>query len=198
MNPNEEQRLTQQLRAGSPRAWQTLYDAHAERIWQVVARRAGSRAADVADIVQETFLAAARAARGFDTTRGSLALWLCGIARHQAALYYRRRQTRPSAGEIDHQAGFQRQCFEWLAGSEREPAEVLASVELGAAVRAALAKLSVEHETLLVAKYLEELSLEQIAQSEGLSLAAVSSKLARARRAFREAFAPEAAEVKSV
>ena len=65
----------------------------------------------------------------------------------------------------------------------------MASEELGTAVRTALAHLPLEYETLLVGKYLDCLTLEQLAAADNSSAAAVSSKLARARRAFRDAFA---------
>src|SRR5687768_9407772 len=194
MDAHEEQRLAQQLRAGSSQAWQALYDAFAERIWRAVARRAGPQAADVADIVQETFLAAARSARAYDSDRGSLWLWICGIARNQAALFYRRRQTRPREQLGEAGATIDRHGLQWLAGREDEPAALLATEELGAAVRTALARLPLEYETLLVGKYLDDLTLEQLAAADDSNAAAVSSKLARARRAFRDAFAKMAGD----
>ena len=51
-----------------------------------------------------------------------------------------------------------------------------------------LAALPLDYETLLVGKYMDGLSLDDLAEAEDTTLAAVSSKLARARRAFREAF----------
>jgi len=54
------------LRRGDPDAWRQLYDALAERLWREVARRLGPRPADVADVVQETMLAAAKSARNYD------------------------------------------------------------------------------------------------------------------------------------
>ena len=58
---NDPQSLARELRGGSAEAWHALYDAYAEAVWRCVARRVGPHAAEVADIVQETFLAAARA-----------------------------------------------------------------------------------------------------------------------------------------
>jgi RNA polymerase sigma-70 factor (ECF subfamily) len=188
MQSLEEQRLARELRAGSSQAWQTLYDAYAEQIWQILARRAGFGAADVADIVQETFLAAARSAGGYDPRRGTIWFWLCGIARNQAALHFRR-QIRPAQRKAPLDALSASLCLDWLAGAEPEPAELLVRDELAAAVRQALGDLPVEYETLLAAKYIDDFSLEQIALGEGSTAAAVSSKLARARRAFRDAFA---------
>jgi RNA polymerase sigma-70 factor (ECF subfamily) len=188
---SDHQALARELRGGSADAWRTLYDAYAEAVWRCVARRVGPRAADVADIVQETFLAAARAARTYDPARGSPWVWLSAIARQQAALHFRRRQTRPGAGAPGAVGNAPRGVpgiAEWLDGRADDPADLLQSAETAAAVRETLRALSVEYETLLVGKYLDGLSLEELAAAEESTAEAISSKLARARRAFRETF----------
>jgi RNA polymerase sigma-70 factor (ECF subfamily) len=194
---NDPEQLAALLRVGSAEAWHELYDAFAEAVWRCVARRVGPHAAEVADIVQETFLAAARSARSFDPARGSLWSWLSGIARRQAALHFRRKQTRPEGygdgavgnafrgvpGTADHG-----RLLDWLDGHAAEPADFLAAAETAAAVRQVLDELPVDYETLLVGKYMDGLSLEELAEDDDSTASAISSKLARARRAFREAF----------
>jgi RNA polymerase sigma-70 factor (ECF subfamily) len=196
MNRDPEQ-LARGLQAGSAEAWHELYDAFAEAVWRCVARRVGPHAAEVADIVQETFLAAARSARTFDPARGSLWSWLCGIARRQAALHFRRKQTRPVArgdGAVGNalrgvpDSAANGTILDWLDGRAAEPADLLAAAETAAAVRQVLAELPLDYEMLLVGKYMDGLSLEELAEDDDSTAVAVSSKLARARRAFREAF----------
>jgi RNA polymerase sigma-70 factor, ECF subfamily len=180
---SDHEQLARGLAAGSTAAWHQLYDAFAEAIWRCVARRVGPHGAEVADIVQETFLAAARAGRSFDPARGSLWAWLSGIARRQTALHFRRKQTRPEAGRANADEGG------WASPDEtRQPLDLLALAETARAVRQILGDLPVDYETLLVGKYMDGLSLEDLAAAEGASIDAVSSKLARARRAFREAY----------
>ena len=178
------------LRAGSAEAWNALYDDFAEPVWRCVARRVGPHAAEVADIVQETFLAAARSARSFDPARGGVWSWLSGIARRQAALHFRRKQTRPVGNALRGVPGSANngQILDWLDGRAAEPADLLAAAETAAAVRQVLADLPLDYETLLVGKYLDGLSLEELADDEDTTASAISSKLARARRAFREAY----------
>jgi len=182
---SDHEQLARGLAAGSTAAWHQLYDAFAEAVWRCVARRVGPHAAEVADIVQETFLAAARSARTFDPARGSLWGWLSGIARRQAALHFRRKQTRPeAAGDDMSTLGGARSG----AAALHEPLELMANAETASAVRHVLRGLPVDYETLLVGKYMDGLSLDDLAAAEDATLDAVSSKLARARRAFREAF----------
>ena len=189
MDDQQEQQLARGLREGKTEAWRALYEAYAERVWDAVARRMGPGSADVADVVQETFLAAARAARTYDAARGSLWPWLSGIARKHVALHYRKRRRheglQPGADRpgTDHP-----QVVRWLEGRDELPGEALATAELADLVRATLADLPADYETLLTARYLDGVSVEELAGTECCSSSAVRSKLARARRAFRRAF----------
>ncbi|HUR54334.1 MAG TPA: sigma factor, partial [Gemmataceae bacterium] len=92
MDDDQARDVARGLRDGNPDAWRALYDAFAERVWRSVARVLGPNAADVADVVQETMLAAARSARGYDPSKGDLWNWVWGIARLQVALHFRKRQ----------------------------------------------------------------------------------------------------------
>ena len=55
-------------------------------------------------------------------------------------------------------------------------------------IRATLVQLPEDYSSLLVAKYIEGDTMQQIAQVENSTTAAVNSKLARARQAFRQSF----------
>lgn len=189
MDEHQAREVARGLREGRPDAWRALYDAFAARVWCGVARRLGPASADVADVVQETMLAAARSARTYDDASGSLWNWLWGIARLQTALHFRKQKRHDrlkhagewvaaSAGRLDR----------WLDGADDPPACLLESAELALLVRHALAELSGEYESLLTAKYLDGDSVEQIAARERSTGTAVRSKLARAREAFRAAF----------
>jgi len=189
MDDRTQREVVEGLRQGSRTAWLAVYDAYAERVWQTVARLMEPRSSHVADVVQETFLAAARSARGFDPRRGSLWGWLWGIARKQAALHHRREAQAARLRKAvhwwnsldNHQDG-------WLTGQTAAPPEVLASRELATLVRAALAALPAEDQFVLSAKYMDGATAEQIAGELGRSLPSVRSRLARARLGFRRAF----------
>jgi len=181
-----ESEIARGLRAGDANLWRELYDARAEAVWRFVARLMIPGSPDIGDVVQETFLAAARSAGRYDSSRGSLSGWLYGIARRQVALHYRRgRRDLPQPGVSAAAARFQAATAS--PDNASDPAEVAAAAELAAQVRTALTELPADYETVLTAKYVEGASVEQIAQSEAASIDAVRSRLARARKAFRRA-----------
>jgi RNA polymerase sigma-70 factor (ECF subfamily) len=184
MDDQHERDVALGLRQGKVEAWQALYEAYAERVWRAVARLLGPESTDVADVVQETFLAAARSAATYDPERGSLWVWLWGIARNRVALHYRKR------GRFDRLASCSGAVRRYLDGRESvPPEEALASAELATLVRATLTELPEDYGLLLTAKYLDGLPVEDIARQVRSTSTAVRSKLARARQAFREAFA---------
>jgi RNA polymerase sigma-70 factor (ECF subfamily) len=187
MDEQTEREVARGLRAGEADAWRALYDAYAERVWRAIARLMGADSADVADVVQETFLAAARSAHAYDAARGSLWLWLWGIARRHVALHYRKekRHDRLRAAErwLASRNGPVLRCLE---GSDAAPPDVLAAAELATLVRATLTELPDEYESVLTAKYLDGESVEHIARQERSTVTAVRSRLARARQAFRQ------------
>ena len=139
----------------------------------------------MADVVQETFLAAARTAQRFDAQRGTLWSWLTGIAHHQTAAHWRqtrrteRLRTLAEAGAID--------LRQWWDGTESAD-EIWEQQELAELVRGVLAELPSDYTALLTAKYLDGQSLDELARTMGNSVEAIKSKLARARREFRDKF----------
>ncbi len=190
MDEQQERAIARGLRDGSADAWRALYDAYAERVWCSVARLMPPASTDVADVVQETFLAAARSARTFDPARGTLWFWLWGIARRGVALHYRKQQQRDRLRDLGRRLGAGHpQVVRWLTGQQEAPPDVLESAELAALVRATLAEMPDEYAAVLTTRYLEGDTVEQIAGRADCSTTAIRSRLARARRAFRQAFA---------
>jgi RNA polymerase sigma-70 factor, ECF subfamily len=188
MDEHREREIALGLQTGKPEAWHALYDEFAGRLWQSVARQMGSHHAEVPDIVQETMLAAARSARQFDVLRGSLWMWLSGIARNNVALHFRKHKRRDRLTSGMNGTAIAAQLLPWLENRQTDPSAALESAELTELVRAALTEIPPDYETLLVAKYIDEITVEQLAAAESSTPVAIRSKLARARQAFRETF----------
>jgi RNA polymerase sigma-70 factor (ECF subfamily) len=181
--------IAQGLRQGSCSAWLKLYELYAEQLWRNVARLMYRDPVSIADVVQETFLAAARSARNFDHRRGSLWIWLWTIAQSQIALHYRKEKTKAAHAKARQWwCSLDGQKANWIDGREKLPAEVLENNEMATLVRHTLAELPAEYQTILTSKYIDGAAIEQIAEQIGSSSEAVRSKLARARKAFRQVF----------
>jgi len=189
MDKNVEKAIAQGLQQGSQQAWLQLYEAYVGPVWRNISRLTGGDSAVIADLVQETFLAAARSARNFNTDRGTLWVWLWAIARRQIALYYRKQKPKVVT-HLAHKwwASLGSEKLDWIDAKADMPLDILESKELALLVRLALSRLPGDYQTILLSKYVDNRSAEQIAGQMGCSEAAVRSKLARARTAFRNVF----------
>lgn len=144
----------------------------------------GSDSGAVADAVQETFLAAARAAHRFDPDKGTHWSWLAGIAHNQVAVHWRRagvRRIDPAEPQFDDSPG-----------GGAVPEDRLQQQETIDRVRRVLTELPDEYASLLQAKYSDDCSVAELVQLFGGSTESIRSKLARARREFRARLEPEA------
>lgn len=171
-----ERAIRDAVLAGDAGAWRSWYEAYFDRLHRYARWRCGGLAGLADDVVQEAWLAAIRRLRSFDPDRGKFFDWLRGIAANAArnAIRGHRRLMRRSrtlkSGE-DPQAGEERAVIE---KSER--------------VALSLAALPEHYESVLRAKYLDQLTVAQIAEARGETPKGVESLLARARQAFREAY----------
>lgn len=172
--------LVARVAAGDDTALRELFGRHAP--WLAVRLRAVLPADDVEDVLQETFLAAWRGARGYQP-QGACGGWLWGIARRQAALLLRRRGPSKPA----EQAG-----AALLAGlparpGGSDPAEIaLARTDLEVAVAALGPDGSPEREVWRL-MYEQDRPVAEVAELLGVPPGTVKSRAHRARRLLRAA-----------
>lgn len=181
--------LLARARAGDPLALTDLYERHVDALWSFVIYRVGRDEELCEDVVQETFLLARERGQSFEPERGSFAGWLFGLARNVIRTHLRR---RARAHELS--ATWERidatlvQIFQSL---DRAPLgdEVLEREETRDLVQMTIANLPDDYRDALERKYVRGQSLRELAVELECSEAAAKSMLARARQAFREAFA---------
>jgi RNA polymerase sigma-70 factor (ECF subfamily) len=184
--------------AGDPLALTDLYERHVDALWSFVFYRVGRDGELCEDVVQETFLLALERGASFEPERGSFAGWLFGLSRNVIRTHLR---SRARAQELS--ATWERidatlvQIFQSL---DRAPLgeEVLAREETRDLVQMTIANLPDDYRDALERKYVRGQSLRELAVEFECSEAAAKSMLARARQAFREAFAALATALSSV
>jgi RNA polymerase sigma-70 factor (ECF subfamily) len=153
-------------------ALRELFQRHAP--WLAGRLRGLLPAADVEDVLQETFLAVWRGAGGYRP--GSAGGWLWGIARRQAALWLRRRG--PEGLPLAALAGHGGQG----AGDPAEAA--LSRAELAEAVRALGPEGSAAQEVWRL-MYLEDRTVTEVAGLMGVPKGTVKSRAHRVRQLMR-------------
>jgi RNA polymerase sigma-70 factor (ECF subfamily) len=141
---------------------------------------------DAEDVLQETMITLARSIGDF---RGEAALstWLYTVAR--SFCLKKRRNRRHAPKEI---ASFEdeRRGVAAVPGAGPGPEEVLSSKETEVALEQAIAGLEPEQREVLVLRDVEGLTASQVAEVLGVTVAAVKSRLHRARLAVRAKIKP--------
>jgi RNA polymerase sigma-70 factor (ECF subfamily) len=173
-------RLHESLQRRDAAAWDEVYEEHVRELYGFVFRLVRGDPQAAADLFQDTWLDALGHVGQFDPKRGELRCWLFGIARRRVALHWRQRLAHGGTAAV---AGAEIPV-EVLDGAV-VPYDVIEHLEQAAVVQASLLALPPERRQVLVEKYVEELSVAQIAARTGKSPKAVESLLSRAREQFR-------------
>ncbi len=168
-----EQLPVAQARAGDPAAWDALFRRYQLPLYVFVFELVREEQASL-DVVQETFIAAARHIGGLreDAKFGS---WLFGIA-HQKCIQRWRKRTEVLLDEIPDMPG------EFDEG----PDDLLIRREQEAEFMKLLEQLPPPQRTVLLLHYVEDFSIEEIAGITEAQPGTVKSRLHYAKKALRK------------
>lgn len=184
---DQSEGLAARLARGEAAALATFYEAEVDGVYAFVLARVGRDAALAEDVVQETFLEGLRQIASWDEARASLRTWLCLLSRNIIRRELRVRQREAMLGTHEER---ERRLGEAAAALERAPipSDLLELGETKTSVAVVLSALSASHRRALSRKYVDGVTLEELASELALSSEAAKSLLARARAAFRELF----------
>jgi RNA polymerase sigma-70 factor (ECF subfamily) len=174
----DDDELIAAVAEGDDTALRELFSRHAP--WLAARLRGVLPAAEVEDVLQETFLAVWRGARGY-RPGGSVGGWTWGIARRQAALWLRRRG--PAELLLPALPG----CAAADGRHPGDPAEAAASrADLAHAVRALGPEGGAQREIWRL-MYVEDRTVAEVAELMGVPEGTVKSRAHRARQLMRAA-----------
>jgi RNA polymerase sigma-70 factor (ECF subfamily) len=180
-----ERRLVARMRAGDERAFAVFADSYLPGLYRFARRRLGGDAELTRDIVQST---ACKALASLDGWRGEAPLftWLCACCRNEIAAHFRHLGRRPREVALDAGKGG---ADVVPRASQPGPQEEVLREEAAELVHAALDQLPESWGRALEWRYLEGLSVPEIADRLASTYKATESLLSRARGAFRELYA---------
>lgn len=187
----DDTKLVQRMRSGDERAFDEFFSAYFPRLFRFAMRRLGHEDA-AEDVVQAALIIAMRK---IGTWRGEAALftWLCTICRHEMSAYLARTGRQPNMLPLDDHPETRAQ-LESLTYEGLGPYNELQRHDLADRVRVALDHLPRPYGDVLTWKYIEGLSVAEIAERLGATAKAAESMLTRARVAFRDGFQTLAGE----
>jgi len=162
--------------AARPVAWEefrAFYERALHPVYSYVASRCGGR--EIAqDVTQAVFVAAVESIKSGSAQQLSVG-WVIGIAKHKVADHFRRQAREDRKLVLASESARLDELPEW-AEEQRDRAA------------AALAGVSAPQRAALVMRYLDGMSVPEIARVLGRSVHATESLLARGRESFRREF----------
>jgi RNA polymerase sigma-70 factor, ECF subfamily len=169
--------LVQQALAGSQVAYRDLVTRYATPAVNLAARMVRDRAV-AEDLAQEAFARAFERLSTYDQQRRFVS-WFFQILHNVTIDYLRRR--RPIMVSLDELEGVGHPAFD-TSSAEGSPDVKAEQAELARAVEAALALIRPEYREVVVLRYREDLSVQEIAQIMGVAAGTVKTHLYRARK----------------
>jgi RNA polymerase sigma-70 factor (ECF subfamily) len=179
--------LARRLLAGEEAAFEEFFADYFPRLYRFArARLAGDEDA-AEEVVQSALI---RAVAKLHTYRGEAAMftWLCTLCRREIATWLERTGRTPEVALMDDHPETRAALDALAAAARDDPETELRRRELSRLVQVTLDHLPDHYGDALEWKYIQELTVDEIADRLGLGYKAAESLLTRARQAFRDGF----------
>ena len=180
----ENVEIARGLRRRDPELLDRLIERYQHRLLRYLVFLTGNRELSE-DIFQETWIRVMERGKQYNG-KAKFDTWLFAIARH-LVIDWSRKKTTTSLEALQEQYGNEH-AFD-VPSNEPSPFDAVSCREKRESVQAALGRLDGLHREVLVLRFHEELSLEEIAEVTGAPLSTVKSRLYRGLAALKPAFA---------
>ena len=179
---DEEQILIARVREGDLASFNSLVLTYQDAVFTVAYRIMGDEMS-AADAAQDTFITAYRRLETYKG--GNFRAWLLKITTntcYDALRYLKRRPATP----LDDLAGGEYDDGPPIADPAITPEQAAQDSELSAAIQDCINALSVDQRIALVMSDVEDYSYQEIADTAGVQIGTVKSRLSRARANVRQ------------
>ena len=180
--------LARRLVAGDESAFDLFFADYFPRVYRFARARLDGNDDWAEDVAQASLI---KALDKIHTYRGDAALftWLCALCRHEISDWRQRTGRASEVALVDDSPDVCTALDTIAALSTPDPESQLRRRELSTLVQATLDHLPGRYGDVLEWKYIQELSVAEIADRLGLGYKAAESLLTRARQSFRDGFA---------
>ena len=179
--------FARRLLCGDEAAFREIFDSFFPKLYRFALSRLNGNEDEARDVVQETFC---KAFERLDSYRAEASLygWMCQICRNTITDRGRRLQRQPQhVALIEDDSTIQSILDTLAAPAADEPEAQLRRMDVMRLIQATLDCLPGHYGDVLEWKYVDGLSVNEIAERLTVSPKAAESSLTRARSAFREA-----------
>ena len=182
-----ETQFIERLKEGDAAAFEVLIAERSGEVYGLLYRLT-ENSEEARDLTQETFL---RAFQSIGQFRGEsdLRTWIYRIAINQARNKWRwwRRRRRDATVSLDSENAYNQPLIESLPSErDKSPEQETLAHERERALRKALRSLSLSYRETVILRDIEGFTYEEIAETLGINVGTVKSRLARGRQELRQ------------
>ena len=181
---NDESPLVALAQQGDAEAFTTLVRRYERKIYRL-AKNITQNDEDAEDVLQDTFLKAYENLPGFHGN-SKFYTWVVRIAVNEALMKLRKRKGDRFVSLDEPITTGEEEVKREIAVWEDNPEQHYSREEMQKILDDAVDSLKPDFRTVFILRDIEELSTEETAESMGISVPAVKSRLLRARLALRE------------
>lgn len=183
---HQDKALVERMLGGSEKAFLQFFDTYFHRLLRFAMYRLRGDIASAEDITQRTL---GKAMDKLDTYRGeaSLYAWLCTFCRHEISAVLRQSHREPV--DLIEDLPLVRATLESIIDPHASPELSARRGEVIRLIQVTLDSLPAAYANAIEWKYIDGLSVLEIAKRLGRGHKATESLLSRARESFRDAFA---------
>lgn len=176
-------RIIKKVKKGDQRAFTALIELYQHKVYQICFRMVGNRH-EAEDLAQEAFLRVYLNIESFDSDK-KFSSWLYRIATNLTI--DRLRKKKPDYyldAEIAGAEGMT--MYAQLAADVELPEDQVVGLELQEAIQKEMIQLPPKYRSVIVLKYMEDLSLKEISDILNIPVATVKTRVHRGREALRK------------
>ena len=169
--------LTETLRAGDVSAFEAIFQDYRKMVFKTAYLMTG-RKEEAEDILQEVFVSVWRSRSTFNPRKGKLSTWIYRITVNQCLSW--RRRKKPALLSLEEKN------IDLLdTKPTKQPEEILVTRLEYEKLLKAMNALDSRHRSVLVLRYFNDLSYDEIAQVIGIPLGTVKSRINQALKSLR-------------
>jgi RNA polymerase sigma-70 factor (ECF subfamily) len=183
-DPNDEGTLVAQAQAGDTAAFTELVNRYQRKIYRL-AKHITQNDEDAEDVLQDAFLKAYEHLSGFHG-QSKFYTWIVRIAVNESLMKLRKRKGDRFVSLDEPIETGEEEVKREVAVWEGNPEQQYSQDELQRILDEAVESLKPDFRTVFMLRDIEEMSTEETAETLGISVPAVKSRLLRARLALRE------------
>ncbi|WP_035119598.1 RNA polymerase sigma factor SigW [Cohnella panacarvi] len=178
-----ETRLARLARKGDQRAFAEIVDLYKDKLYHLAYRMTSNRQ-EAEDVVQETFLRVYKNLDRYDENQ-KFSTWIYRIATNLCIDRLRKRRAVYSldAESTDHDG---LDGYSMMPSDERTPETELILTETQKLIRDAIETLPVKYKSIMILRYLQDLSLQEISDVLDIPVTTVKTRVHRGREFLRK------------